>query len=174
MFLSPNTKGRENSFWPIMEAAGWLPIPKENRDPEQLADICLKANYKGPFELLFHCYYAFPTKYPDEIRKLFGDLYFSQYIEPEAKKEFRKTVQDTSVQAVVTFNKGIFNLVSGKQVERYIDDLKDGRLIQGRIKTIDKDIPIFLTFPTGWYYHKDYKQLRKDSLERIRNAIQGN
>jgi hypothetical protein len=23
MFLSPNTKGRENSFWPIMEDAGW-------------------------------------------------------------------------------------------------------------------------------------------------------
>ena len=26
MFLSPNTKGRENLFWPVMGDAGWLPI----------------------------------------------------------------------------------------------------------------------------------------------------
>jgi hypothetical protein len=172
MFLSPNTKRRENSFWPIMEDAGWLPIPKENRNPEQLADICLKANYEEPFELLFYCYYAFPTNYPEEIRKVFGGPYFSQYIEPEAKKEFRDTVQDTSMQAVVTFNKDIFNLVSRKQVERYINDLKEGQLIQSQINAIDKDIPIFLSFPTGWHYHKDYKQLRKDSLERIQFAIE--
>jgi hypothetical protein len=174
MFLSPTTKGHENSFWPIMEDAGWLPIPKANRDPKQLAEICLKANYEGPFELIFYCYYAFPTNYPEDIRKIFGSSYFSQCIEPETMEDFKETIQDTSVQAVVTFNKGIFNLVSGKQVERYINDLKEGRLIQGQIKAIDKDIPIFLSFPTGWHYHKDYKQLRKDSLVRIRNAIEGN
>ena len=31
MFLSPNTNGREALFWPTMDDAGWLPIPKGNR-----------------------------------------------------------------------------------------------------------------------------------------------
>ena len=126
MFLSPNSKGQENLFWPTMEDAGWLPIPKENRNPKQLADICLKAKYRGPFELIFYCYYAFPTDYPEDIRKIFGKEYFSQFIEPEAIDEFRKTIQETSVKAVVTFNKGIFNLVSKDQIERYIERLIEG------------------------------------------------
>lgn len=61
MFLSPNTKGRENLFWPVMRDAGWLSLPEGIRKPKQLADICLQANYRGPFELIFYCYYAFPT-----------------------------------------------------------------------------------------------------------------
>jgi hypothetical protein len=172
MFLSPNTRGRENSFWPVMEDAGWLPIPKENRNPKYLADVCLRANYEGPFDLLFYCYYAFPTNYPDEIKEIFGDSYFNQFIEPEARDEFRKTIQGASVQAVVTFNKGIFNLVSKNKIERYTDDLKKGQLIQSQIKAVDNDILIFLTYPTGWHYHKDYMLLRKESLERIRVAIE--
>ena len=171
MFLSPNRNGHENAFWPVMEDAGWLTIPKEHRNPHNLADICFKANYEGPFEVLFYCYYAFPTNYPEEIRKIFGDGYFSQFIEPEARDEFRQTIQDTSVQAVITFNKGIFNLVSENQIKHYIDDLKEGELIQRHIKDTDKDIPVFLTFPTGWHFHKDWKQLRVRSLKRIGSAI---
>ncbi len=171
MFLSPNTKGRENLFWPVMEDAGWLPIAEENRNPKQLADICLKAKYRGPFELIFYCYYAFPTDYPEDIRRIFGREYFSQFIEPEAIDEFRKTIQETSVEAVVTFNKGIFNLVSKDQIERYVERLMEGELIQSQIKGIDRYVPIFLTFPTGWRYHKQYRQFRKASLDTIRTAI---
>ena len=175
MFLSPNTKGRENPFWSVMgegdEGAGWLPIAEGNRDPEQLADICLKANYQGPFELIFYCYYAFPTDFPEQIRRIFGREHFSQFIEPEAIDEFRKTIKETSVEAVVTFNKGIFNLVSKDQFERYIERLMEGKLIQSQIKDIDRYVPIFLTFPTGWRYHRHYRQFRKASLDTIRTAI---
>jgi hypothetical protein len=175
MFLSPNTKGRENLFWPVMgeedEGAGWLSIAAENRNPKQLADICLKANYQGPFELIFYCYYAFPTDFPEDIRRIFGRMYFSQFIEPEAIDEFRKTIQETSVEAVVTFNKGIFNLVSKDQIERYVERLVESELIQSQIKGIDRYVPIFLTFPTGWRYRRQYRQFRKASLDTIRTAI---
>jgi hypothetical protein len=171
MFLSPNTKGRKNLFWSVMEDAGWLPIAKENRTPAQLADICLKVDYDGPFELIFYCYYAFPTDYPEDIKKIFGKPYFSQSIEREAIDEFRQTILETPVDVVVTFNKGIFNLVSKDQIERYIDRLKEGELIQSQIKGIDRYVPVFLTFPTGWHYHRQYKQLRKASLDRIRTSI---
>jgi hypothetical protein len=154
-----------------MAEAGWLPIPKGDRNPKQLADICVKAQYKGPFELSFYCYYAFPTDYPKDISKIFGKEYFKRVIELEAVDEFRKTIQDQSVEAVVTFNKGIFNLVSNDKINRYIERLKKGDLIQNQLRGIKRKVPIFLTFPTGWIYHKDYRQLRKASLDRIRGAI---
>jgi hypothetical protein len=171
MFVSPNTRGRENLFWPVMEGAGWITIPEKKPDPKQLADICLNVKYQGPFELIFYCYYAFPTDYPEDIRKIFGEEYFRQVIEPEAKDEFNKTIQETTVQAVVTFNKGIFNLVSKDRIEVYIDRLKVGELIRSQINRIDHYVPIFLTFPTGWRYHKKYQQFRKASLDAIRTAI---
>ena len=171
MFLSPSTKGRENLFWSAMGDAGWLPIAEGDRNPKQLADICLKANYQGPFELIFYCYYAFPTDFPEDISRIFGEEYFRQIIEPEAIDEFRKTIQETSVEAVVTFNKGIFNLVSKNQIERYVERLMEGELIQSQIKGIDRYVPIFLTFPTGWRYRRQYMQFRKDSLDTIRTAI---
>ena len=171
MFLSPSSKGIESLFWPTMEGAGWLPIPKENRCPKQLADICLKAEYPGPFEFIFYCYYAFPTDYPEHISKIFGKEFFTQVIEPEAIDELKKTIQETSVDAVVTFNKGIFGLVSKIKIERYIKRLIKGELIQSQIKEVDRDVPIFLTFPTGFIYHVEYKQLRKASLDTIRKTI---
>lgn len=171
MFLSPNTKGLENFFWPVMEDAGWLPIAKENRNPEKLEDICLKAEYQGPFELIFHCYYAFPTRDPKGIIEVFGEEYFNQFIEQESMDEFKKTIQDTSVEAVVTFNKGIFNLVSEDQVECYVERLMEGGLIQSQIEGVARAVLIFLTFPTGWRYRREYRQFRKVSLDMIRTAI---
>jgi hypothetical protein len=171
MFLSPNTKGRENLFWLVMKDAGWLSITEENCNPKQLAGICVEAKYQGPFELIFNCYYAFPTNFPEDIKKIFGREYFSQFIEPESKDEFRETIQDTYVDAVVTFNKGIFNLVSKDQIERYIERLVDGELIQSQIKDIDRYVPIFLTFPTGWRYRKQYREFRKASLDTIKTVI---
>jgi hypothetical protein len=171
MFLSPNTQGRENLFWSVMGDAGWISIAEGNRNPKKLADICVKAYYQGPFELIFYCYYAFPTNFPEDIRRIFGRKHFNLVIEPEAIGEFRNTIQEESVEAVVTFNKGIFNIVSKDKIERYVERLMEGDLIQSQIKDIDGSIPIFLTFPTGWRYHRQYRHFRKVSLDTIRTAI---
>jgi hypothetical protein len=171
MFLSPNTRGRESDFWPVMEDAGWLPIPKAKRTPKELANICRSAAYPGPFELIFYCYYVFPTGYPKEIRQIFGKEYFDQVIQPAAKDEFRKMLEGSDLEAVVAFNKGVFNLVASDGVKRCIDRLKAGELIRSEIEGIERSVPIFLTFPTGWRYHSQYLQLRKDSLESIKQAI---
>ena len=85
--------------------------------------------------------------------------------------EFRKTIQDKSVEAVVTFNKGVFNLVANDRVDRYIDRLQAGELIRSRIAGIEPAIPIFLTYPTGWRYRKGYMQLRTSSLDAIKADI---
>jgi hypothetical protein len=154
-----------------MRDAGWLFVPEEDRDPQQLAEVCLKAEYDGPFEFIFYCYYSFPTDFPEHISKIFGKEYFKEFIEPEAKEDFKETLQNTSPEAVVTFNKGIFNLVAVDQVKTYLDRLKGGEMVQSWIRGIDRDAPIFLTYPTGWRYHKQYRELRKASLENIKIAI---
>ena len=171
MFLSANIKNRENLFWPIMRNAGWFSIPEAKRNPEDLRDMFLRVKYPGPFELYFYCYYAFPTPYPDHIQRIFGKRFFSEIIEPEANAEFRKTVQEIAVEAIVVFNKGIFNLVSEDKIESYLYRLNRGELVQCHINGLEKEIPIFLTYPTGWRYHKEYKTLRKASLEKIKATI---
>jgi len=173
MFLSPNTRGRENPFWPVMQDAGWLPIPAEDRTPSQLAQLCGRAGYEGPFELLFYCYYAFPTDYPEDILRVFGREYFDRVIAPEASDELGQTLREAAVEAVVTFNKGIFNLVSADPVERYEECLVHGGLVQSEIRGAHRSTPVFLTFPTGWRYHPEYKRLRRTSLDSIRTAISG-
>ena len=171
MFLSANINNRENLFWPTMRNAGWFSIPEAKRNSEDLRDMFLQVKYPGPFELYFYCYYVFPTRYPDHIARIFGKKFFRQIIEPQAKSEFRKTVQERAIEAIVVFNKGIFNLVSGEKIERYIEQLNKGELVQGRMRVFDKEIPIFLTHPTGWRYDKEFKTLRETSLEKIKAAI---
>ena len=172
MFLSPNTRGQENLFWPVMDKAGWLPIPKGDRTPpEKLAEICLNVAYTGPFELIFYTYYAFPTDYPEDIRTIFGKEFFQQQIAPEAAREFAETIHTSGVQAVVTFNMGIFNLVTEEPVKRSIKPLMEGKVIQSQVKGCGVSMPIFLTYPTGWRYAKDYMKYRIDSLKLIQTAI---
>jgi hypothetical protein len=86
--------------------AGWIRMAEEKPNPKQLAEICLNVRYQGLFSLIFYCYYAFPTSYPEDISNIFGEEYFKQVIEPEARDEFLKTIRETQVEAVVTFNKG--------------------------------------------------------------------
>jgi len=171
MLLSPNTRGKENPFWETMRNAGWINFEKEKNDPLEIAKLCFNAKYEGPFDFVFYPYYTFPTNYPNEIKKIFGKVYFNEAIEPEAREEFKKTIQDTEVEAVVAFNKDVFNLVSEKTVDKYINLLINGELVESRVKVVEKEIPTFLTFPTGWRYHKKIVQLRKKSLDLIRSSI---
>ncbi|MCL0069626.1 hypothetical protein M1O54_03420 [Dehalococcoidia bacterium] len=171
MFLSANIKNRENLFWPTMRNAGWFSIPEAKRNPEDLRDMFLQVKYPGPFELYFYCYYVFPTRLPDDIRRIFGKGVFDQIIKPNARDEFTSELNKTDAKAVVTFNKGIFNLVSDEKIKRYIAQLNKGEMVQGRIIVFDKGIPIFLTHPTGWRYDKEFKTLRETSLKKIKAAI---
>jgi len=171
MLLSPNTREKENPFWESMRIAELIGFIEEAEDPLEIANLCFNSEYQGPFDFIFYPYYTFPTNYPNEIKKIFGREYFNKIIEPEAREEFKKTIQDTEVEAVVAFNKDVFNLVSEKPVGKYIDNLINGELVRSRLKVVENNIPTFLTFPTGWRYHKEIEQLRKKSLDLIKSAI---
>lgn len=171
MFLSPSINGHESLFWSAMRDAGWINLPGENYSPIELANMCIYADYLGPFEFVFYCYYAFPTRYPEDIIRIFGKQYFNQFLVPEAKDELTKTLNEAEINVVVTFNKAIFNLVANEKIDRYIHRLNSGEIIQSQITNINQSIPVFLTYPTGWFYHSDYQKLRKTSLDRIQESI---
>jgi hypothetical protein len=172
MFLSPSVKGRESFFWTGMKDAGWFMLPEERPSPNRLAEIFLKLEFESPIELLFYCYYSFPTRYPDDIVKLFGKDFFKKVIEPEAREEFVKIIKQEAPSAVVTFNKGVFNLVSTEPVGKYIARLKAGEVIQSQISDVEKEVPIYLTYPTGWRYDPDHREYRRKSLERVKDRIE--
>jgi hypothetical protein len=171
MFLSPNTRRKRSLFWSIMNDASLIKISGEHPEPHQLADICFKLRYESPFDFLFYCYYSFPTDFPDDIERIFGTDYFRKVVEPETEREFIEILRENDVGKVITFNKGIFNLISKDTVEHYVGQLMQGKIIESKIRGIDRDIPVFLTYPTGWRYHKDYEQLRISNLTAIRAII---
>lgn len=171
MFLSPSVNGKLSFFWTSLQDAGWFKLPEENFEPKRLAEVFWNLEYESPFELLFYCYYSFPTRYPDHLPKLFGNDFFKNVMEPEAKQGFSKVIQDEQPSAVLSFNKTIFNLVSTDPVKKYIDRLKQGEVIQSILHGTEKKIPIFQTYPTGWIYDSDFRGYRRRSLEGIRIQI---
>ena len=172
MFLSPSVKGRESFFWTGMKDACWFSLPEEHPSPYLLAEIFLTIDYESPFELLFYCYYSFPTRYPEDIIKLFGKDYFKEVIEPEAREGFQNIMEQEAPAAVVTFNKGVFNLVSEEPVEKYIARLKAGEVIQSQVRDVEREVPIYLTYPTGWRYDPEHREYRRKSLERVMDKIE--
>ncbi len=108
---------------------------------------------------------------PEDISKIFGKDFFKEIIEPEALAEFKNTIKETFVEAVVAFNKGVFNHVAQKAVNRYIGRLMERELIQSQVDGIEGQIPIFLTFPTGWHYHKHHKIFRNANLDAMRVTL---
>lgn len=92
-------------------------------------------------------------------------------IEPEAREGFERLLELETPAAVVTFNKSVFNLVSTEPVVKYIDRLKAGEVIRSKIKDVDNDGPIFLTYPTGWRYDRNHQEYRRKNLERVKRLV---
>ena len=171
MFLSPNTQNIENPFWRFMEESGWFLVPKERPIADERRDIFLQRKYSSDFSFIFHCYYEFPTCYPNHIKKIFGTKFFKEKIKPIAEKQFLKTLSETKTQAVLTFNKDVYNLIAFKKVKTYTQELHDGRIISSQIKGCERNIPVFLTYPTGWRFHKNIRELRRRNLSSILEKV---
>ncbi|OGP59753.1 MAG: hypothetical protein A2V67_03125 [Deltaproteobacteria bacterium RBG_13_61_14] len=174
MFLSPNRRNLPNSFWQTMSEAGWFNIYASNLAPAQLRDIFLRVEYDSPFELIFYCYYAFPSDFPEDLPKIFSQEFFRNVIELAAKKEFLKTLTREKVRAVVTFNKGVFNRIAKKKITRYLKILNDRGCIRSEIAELQGMVPIHLTYPTGWRYHRNARALKQDNLKQIKQMILDN
>lgn len=66
-----------------------------------------------------------------------------------SKEESSNTLRKTKAEAVLAFNKCVFNLVSETPIDMYINTLFNGELIESKVKMAKKENLIFLTRPTG-------------------------
>lgn len=171
MFLSPDKNDRKSVFWPVMEEAGFFTLPEGGKDAQFLCETFVSADYEGPFDYIFYCYYPFPTNSPEDLAKIFGKRFFSEMIEPDSQAEFKEVLEEEKAGTVVAFNKTVYNLAARDRIDRYLERLIGGELIKSRVKWLEREVPIYLTFPTGWRHHRDYRSLRKQSLERISRDI---
>jgi hypothetical protein len=169
MFLSPNRKNARNQFWPTMKDAGFFPFISDEHGPKELKEIFQKNKYKSDYEYIFSCYYAFPTDYPDHIKKIFGPC-FKNYILPQDEKIFRAIIEMNDIRAVITFNKDIYNLITENKIKPLLK-LKNGEIISNAVQGVKNRVTIFYTFPTGWRYAKDWKRLRVENLKMIYTEI---
>lgn len=171
MFLAPTSGGQPHQFWADMAESGWLNLPAAPLSSEQLAQTCLRAAYQSPFDLIFHCYYAFPTRYPEHIRRIFGKQFFAQIIQPAAAADLDQIIQLSAPQAILTFNKEIYNLICTQPVARSLVRLNAGELIHSPYHGTSQDLPVYLTYPAGWRYHRAHQALRRACLAAIRAAV---
>ena len=169
MFLSPNNNNVENQFWSFMENAGWFKVKHSNPTPTERCRIFLEREYSSRFNLIFHCYFDFPSNYPTEIKKIFGKKFFAEIIESEAKDNLQKIIRKHNIKSILVLNKEIYNLVADVKIKTYISTLNKGGLIKGTTGKIGMSIPIYLSYPTGWHYTKNIQTLRKESLSKIKN-----
>lgn len=156
-----------NAFWSKLQEAKWFTLPNENPKVDQLREIFLQATYDSPFEYILYCYYSFPTQYPKQLPEIFGDFFYEK-IQPEAKRQIIEILKKEQIQGIVTFNGQIFNLMTGENVTGYTKFLRDGKILRKETK---KKIPIYLTFPTGWWGRFTDSHTVQENLKRIKSQL---
>lgn len=168
MFLSPNTKGKPNAFWSFMEEAGWFEL--STNEPHDLKRKFLTNDHNGQFNFIFYCYYVFPTKFPDQIEKIFSQDQWN-IIKNKSLKNFMKFVDNIHVDSILIFNKDIFNSIATNHVSKYIETLDNGNLVIDKLKDHCIHVPVYLTYPTGWHFSRNITTLRRGNLKRIKKEI---
>jgi len=176
MFLSPAKNKKTHSFWKFMQQAGWFHIPNDNYAPMYLAELFTYSRHESEFNLFFKCFYEFPTQMPKELKEIFGNDRFEKLTE-DALHDLKGYVIRKRIKFILVFNGDIFQLLTGENTNGYTYRLNNGELIKsefiGNNPHAFQPCPTFLTYPTGWHFHKDMKQLRHNSLVQIKEEIKG-
>jgi len=160
-----------NPFWSLLEESGWFDLPPNNITADGLRDRFLKSEFNGAFNLIFHCYYPFPTRRPEDIRLIFGG-FFRRVIEPRSRKEFEATVVKNGVQAVLCFNGPVGGRLTGADPHGYTKDLDNGMLWKKEARVSPRGkISLYLIYPTGWWGRSRKKDLVQRKLAAIRDDI---
>ncbi len=162
-----------NPFWSLLKESGWFDLPPNNITADRLRDRFLKSEFNGAFNLIFHCYYPFPTRRPEDISRIFGG-FFRRVIEPRSRKEFEGTVITNGVQAVLCFNGPVGSQLTGTDTRRYTNDLDNGILWKKEARVSPRGkISLYLIYPTGWWGRYREKSLVQRNLAAIRDDILG-
>jgi len=164
MILSPNRIGKENAFWETMRNTGFF--KHENAID---APMMIRNQYQSPFRFFMAVLLPFPTEYPDDLIDIFGNAGYIKMMN-QGKEEIKNLIEHNNIHHVICFGKTQYDALSRMPSPRnYTSTLKEGNIIQTSSWFSD-DVKISLTFPTGWRFMKNAKEIKAENLEQIFNA----
>ncbi len=161
MILSPNRSGIENPFWNTMRYAGYF------TDNERIdSSMMIQNRYESPFRFFMSVLLPFPSDDPSDLTEIFDYGAYSKMVS-EGKESIQKLVLDYGIRHVVCFSKLPYDALSRrKSPKSYTGILKNGEVIMSNAR-FSESVKMYLTFPTGWRFTKNARELKAESLRRI-------
>jgi hypothetical protein len=166
MFLSPNRIGKVNPFWTTLRDTGFF-----NCNKKLDAAVMITNDYQSPFRFFMAVLFPFPTEDPSHLIDYFGYLEYKKMIE-KSKNAIKKLITDHEIMNAICFGKTQYDIIKSKRdsSNNYVSELEKGGIFQDKIWFSD-NVNVYLTYPTGWRFVKNYKILKKVSLEKIFDYI---
>ena len=168
MILSPNRNGKENAFWKTMRNTGFFKHEKAIDAP-----MMIRNQYQSPFRFFMAVLLPFPTEYPDDLIDIFGNAGYIKMMN-QGKEEIKNLIEHNNIHHVICFGKTQYDALSRRpSPKNYTSTLKEGNIIQNSSWFSD-DVKVFLTFPTGWRFMKNAKEIKAENLRQVFTAIHNN
>lgn len=158
-------------LWDDLCAVGLLAADRTVFEhPRLLRECCLNVAYPGPFAFAFACYWIFPTPKPNHLVEIFGPLR-----EPpgfaNTKERLNLLLDRWHPHAILSFNGEVFEDLTGIHSRGYLRRITAGLLTGEYAPAGSTSYKVFQTYPAAWRFHKNAEQLRRESLQRIRQRI---
>jgi len=167
MFLSPNRIGRSNPFWDTLRDTGFFKY-----DGKIDTTAMITNSYQSPFRFFMAVLFPFPTEDPTHLIDFFGKAGYKKMIET-SRDAIKALIVDHNIMNVICFGKTQYDIIkrSPNVSDNYISALKKVGIIQDKI-WFSESISVYLTYPTGWRFAKNYKEFKSQSLKRILQNIE--
>jgi hypothetical protein len=166
MFLSPNRIGRENPFWDTLRNTEYFKYDRPIT-PQGM----IQNKYQSPFRFFIAVLFPFPTEDPTHLIDFFGATEYNKMI-VASRDNMKKLVTDQKICNIICFGKTQFDVIKNSQTraDRYISILKEGKIIRDKIWFSGK-VSLYLTYPTGWRFVKNFNKLKSENLKYVFDGI---
>lgn len=161
MFLSPNRSGKENPFWETMRDSGYFQY-----NGSIGAELMIRNKYLSPFRFFMAVLLPFPSEDPTHLKDIFG-IYIYQKMLSKGKNVVNTLIMDNNIKHLVCFGRLQYDLISLKgSPDNYTSILNQDKIIRD-VTSFSDGVSIYLTYPTGWRFVKDYNRLKSCNLRNI-------
>jgi len=184
MILAPEK--RINQFWFSMEGAKMfvLPFKIEEIEKKKFSDtvrpIFQNLRYDSDFEFYFYTFFSFPSRSPEDLKKLFGESFFNHMVN-ESRCNLLEFVQTEKINHIMCFGRQAFQYIS-KYDEKclskgYESKVERNGFMDSELMIFNMNMPetkLYLTYPTmqgGMIASERIRSLKiiKDTILNRRN-----
>jgi len=161
MFLSPNRIGRENPFWETLKGTGYF-----DYNGQIDAEVMIRNRYKSPFRFFMAVLLPFPSEDPSHLKELLGyNAYRKMY--DQGRDSIHSMIMDHKIKNIICFGGLQYDAIAiGGSPNNYTSILSQGMIVKDTTKSHTSTY-VYLTFPTGWRYVKNFKVIKVKNFKNI-------